>query len=337
MVTAGGQPMRILVVDDEEIVREPLVEALGWIGYAVDGAASVDEAQVLLDDHHYALVFCDLVMPDASGFTLLEVVRARYPELPVVVLTGHATVEITQQAIQLGAQDFIIKPFSVRELPFIIERNIERTRLETQLREQRSVHLLFQTVEALVAAIEAKDRYTAGHSRKVAELAVRFAEVMGLAETDIFAVRLAGMMHDVGKIGIPEHILMKPTKLSTAEWEIMRQHPIIGADIVGQIADLRYVAKVVRAHHERWDGSGYPDGLKEDTIPFLSRIMYICDAYDALRADRAYRSGLSIEQTLTIIHSLAGTHFEAELVHVLERDVIPSLDPDWHGTPQPIG
>ncbi|HOF88018.1 MAG TPA: response regulator, partial [Armatimonadota bacterium] len=241
MVMTDGQPVRILVVDDEEIVREPLVEALGWLGYTVDGAASVEEAQGLLARYAYALVFCDLVMPHASGFTLLEVVCRQYPDLPVVVLTGHATVEITQQAIQLGAQDFIIKPFSVRELPFIIERNMERVRLETQLREQRSVHLLFQTVEALVAAIEAKDRYTAGHSRKVSELAVRFASVMGLSETEIFAVRLAGMMHDVGKIGIPEHILMKPSKLNAAEWEVMRRHPSIGADIVGQIADLRYV------------------------------------------------------------------------------------------------
>ncbi len=336
MVMTDGQPVRILVVDDEEIVREPLVEALGWLGYTVDGAASVEEAQGLLARYAYALVFCDLVMPHASGFTLLEVVCRQYPDLPVVVLTGHATVEITQQAIQLGAQDFIIKPFSVRELPFIIERNMERVRLETQLREQRSVHLLFQTVEALVAAIEAKDRYTAGHSRKVSELAVRFASVMGLSETEIFAVRLAGMMHDVGKIGIPEHILMKPSKLNAAEWEVMRRHPSIGADIVGQIADLRYVAKIVRAHHERWDGSGYPDGLKEDAIPFLSRIMYICDAYDALRSDRAYRAGMSVDHTLAIIHSLAGTHFEADLVQVLECAVIPALAPDDYAL-QPVG
>lgn len=332
MVISGEQLIRILVVDDEEFVREPLAEALCRLGFAADSAASVDEALALLDRQDYTLVFCDLVMPDASGFSLLEVVRDRYPAMPVIVLTGHATVEITQQAIQLGAQDFIIKPFSVRELPFIIERNLERTRLETQLREQQTVNLLFQTVQALVAAIEAKDRYTAGHSRKVAELAVHFATVLGLTETDIFAVRLAGMMHDVGKIGIPEHILMKPTKLSAAEWETMRQHPIIGADIVGQIADLRYVAKVVRAHHERWDGTGYPDGLDGEAIPFLSRIMYLCDAYDALRADRAYRPGMSEEQALTIIHSLSGSHFEKDLVAVLERDVLPRLAESEHET-----
>jgi putative two-component system response regulator len=336
MTTRAEQSIRILVVDDEEIVREPLVEALAWLGYSVDGAASVVEALALLERQPYELVFCDLVMPDASGFALLEEMRDRDPELPIIVLTGHATVEITQQAIQLGAQDFIIKPFSVRELPFIVERNLEHRRLERQLREQQTVNLLFQTVQALVAAIEAKDRYTAGHSRKVAGLAMRFATVLGLSDTDIFAVRLAGMMHDVGKIGIPEHILMKPTKLNAAEWEVMRRHPIIGAEIVGQIADLAYVAKVVRAHHERWDGSGYPDGLKEEAIPFLSRIMYICDAYDALRADRAYRAGMPEDQALAILRSLAGTHFEADMVHILEHNVLPSLDGDWNDVELPV-
>lgn len=334
MAVSAHESVRILVVDDEEIVREPLMEALSWIGYTVDGASSVDQALEKLERETYDLMFCDLVMPGASGFTLMEVLRRQHPNLPVIVLTGHATVDLTQKAIRLGAQDFIIKPFSVRELPFIIERNIERVRLEAQLRDQRTEHLLFQTVQALTAAIEAKDPYTAGHSQQVAQLALRFADALSLNETDVFVLRLAGVMHDVGKIGIPESVLLKPTQLNEAEWEIMRQHPVIGAEIVGQIIDLGYVAKVVRSHHERWDGSGYPDGLRGETIPFHSRILYIADAYDALTSDRAYRKGMSHEQALALIKQQAGAHFDRELVQVLETRVIPNLDPDWRAPSQ---
>ncbi|HEY3378585.1 MAG TPA: HD domain-containing phosphohydrolase [Armatimonadota bacterium] len=321
--------IRILVVDDEDVVREPLTEALGWVGYIADGAASVDEALDMLIQHKYDLLFCDLVMPGANGFTLMEVVRRKYAGLPVIVLTGHATVDLTQKAIRLGAQDFIIKPFSVRELPFIVERNLERVRLEAQLREQQTEHLLFQTVQALAAAIEAKDPYTAGHSQKVAQLALQFSQSLDLSSTDVFVLRLAGLMHDVGKIGIPEGILLKPAQLNEREWEIMKQHPVIGAEIVGQITDLGYVSTVVRSHHERWDGTGYPDGLKGESIPFLSRILYISDAYDALTADRAYRKGMSHEQAVEIILKQAGVHFDIELVNVLIEKVLPSLRPDW--------
>jgi putative two-component system response regulator len=329
MTTLAADPIRILVVDDEDVVREPLIEALGWVGYIAEGAASVDEALENLESRLYHLIFCDLVMPGASGFTLLEIARRRFPHLPVIVLTGHATVDLTQKAIRLGAQDFIIKPFSVRELPFIVERNLERLRLETQLQAQRTEDLLFQTVQALTVAIEAKDPYTAGHSQKVSQLAMQYATFLNLGATDVFALRLAGMMHDVGKIGIPESILLKPGPLDEREWEIMRQHPVIGAEIVGQITDLGYVAQIVRSHHERWDGMGYPDGLKGEAIPFLSRILHISDVYDALTADRAYRKGIGHEQAMAIITQQAESHFDQELLRVLEQQVLPALGPEW--------
>jgi len=330
MTQVARDSIRILVVDDEEIIREALTEALVWIGYSAVGAASVEQALDLLQDHHFDLVFCDLVMPQSDGFVLLEVLRQQLPATPVIVLTGHATLDLTHRAIHLGAHDFIVKPFSIRELPFIVERNLERIRLETQLREQHVEELLFQTVQALSAAIEAKDPYTAGHSQKVAYLALRIAEALGLCSTDFFALRLAGMLHDVGKIGIPEHVLLKPGKLSEQEWEIMRQHPVIGAEIVGEITDLEYVAKVVRAHHERWDGNGYPDGLSAEAIPYLSRVLYIADAYEALTADRAYRKGMSEEDAMRIIRQGAGSHFDADVVHIFEYTVLPQLPADWH-------
>lgn len=332
---SGHEQIQILVVDDEEVVREPLTEALTWVGYCAEGASSVDEALTLLANNCYNLLFCDLFMPGTDGFTLIEVIRRRYPSLPVVVLTGHATINLTQKAIRLGAQDFIIKPFNIRELPFIVERNLERMQLETQLREQQTEHLLFQTVQALATAIEAKDPYTAGHSHKVSELAIRFATLLQLSETDIFVLRLAGLMHDVGKIGIPESILLKPASLDEYEWEIMKQHPIIGAEIVGQISDLGYVAKVVRSHHERWDGNGYPDGLKGEAIPFLSRILYISDTYDALLADRAYRKGMTREEALEIVQQQSGTHFDAELVRLMMEKCLTE-SPEYWDVPTPV-
>ncbi|MHB9024615.1 MAG: HD domain-containing phosphohydrolase [Armatimonadota bacterium] len=324
MVLLDQELIRILVVDDEDIVRDPLTEALGWLGFYADGAASVEQAIELLNQSHYDLLFCDLVMPGQNGFSLIDLAHQRFPHMAVIVLTGHATVDLTQKAIRLGAQDFVIKPFSVRELPFIVERNLERMRLEMRLREQRTEHLLFQTVQALTAAIEAKDPYTAGHSQKVAELAVQFSQTLSLTETDTFALKLAGVMHDVGKIGISEMILLKPGKLNDEEWEKMKQHPVIGAEIVGQITDLEYVATVVRSHHERWDGTGYPDGLTGETIPFLSRILFISDAYDALTADRAYRRGMSREEALELIQRFAGIHFDSDLVQVLGDQVLPA-------------
>ena len=336
MTHAVHEAIRILVVDDEEAVRELLTEALGWVGYVADGAATTEDALALLDTHHYDLLFCDLVLSGTSGFLLMEAVRRRFPTLPIIVLTGHATVDITQKAIRLGAQDFIIKPFSVRELPFIVERNLERIRLEAQLREQQTEHLLFQTVQALAAAIEAKDPYTAGHSQKVAQLAVSFSSVLQLSATDVFVLRLAGLMHDVGKIGIPESILLKPGQLNMQEWEIMRQHPIIGAEIVGQVTDLGYVAKVVRSHHERWNGTGYPDGLRGEAIPLLSRILYLCDAYDALTAGRAYREGMSHQQALFIIQKQSGEHFDTDLVRMLTETVLPAFKLEQYPVDPPM-
>ncbi|HEY3416821.1 MAG TPA: HD domain-containing phosphohydrolase [Armatimonadota bacterium] len=324
MVLLSQELIRILVVDDEDIVREPLTEALGWLGFAADSAASVDQAVEFLNQSNYDILFCDLVMPGQNGFALIDIAQKRFPHMAVIVLTGHATVDLTQKAIRLGAQDFVIKPFSVRELPFIVERNLERLRLEARLREQRTEHLLFQTVQALTAAIEAKDPYTAGHSQKVAEIAVQFSRTLTLTETDTFALKLAGVMHDVGKIGIPEMVLLKPGKLNDQEWEVMKQHPVIGAEIVGQITDLGFVAKVVRSHHERWDGTGYPDGLTGDSIPFLSRILFIADAFDALTADRAYRRGMTQEDALELIQRFSGIHFDADLVQVLADQVLPA-------------
>lgn len=331
MTTPDQMTIQILVVDDEDVVREPLTEALSWVGYQADGAASVSEALAMLDRNRYDLVFCDLVMPGTDGFTLMDVMRRRHPDLPVVVLTGYATVDLTQQAIRYGARDFIIKPFSVRELPFIVERNLERRRLEIRLQKQQSEHLLFQTVQALTAAIEAKDPYTAGHSQRVAYIAERFAQVVKLNATDLFVLRLAGMLHDVGKIGVPERILLKPGKLDEDEWVTMQQHSAIGAEIIGQIGDLGYVAKIVRSHHERWDGTGYPDGIKGEMIPLLSRILYVADVYEALTADRAYRKGMTHEEALQIMRQGMGIHFDAELVRIMEADVLPNLDPDWRG------
>jgi putative two-component system response regulator len=321
--------LRILVVDDEDFVRGPLIAALQFIGYQATGAANVDEALDQLENNTFDMLFCDLVMPGANGFTLMEVARRKWPAMAIVVLTGHGTIDLTQRAMRTGAQDFVIKPFSVRELPIIVERNVERRRLEAQLRERQTENLLFQTVQALTAAIEAKDPYTAGHSWKVSYLSIQFANTLELGQTDIFALRLAGMMHDVGKIGIPESVLRKPSRLNEQEWEIMKQHPIIGAEIVGQISDLKFVAKIVRSHHERWDGTGYPEGLKEEQIPFLARILNLSDAFDALTADRAYRKGLTDQQALEIIKQQSGIHFDEEMVTIFENQIFPGLSETW--------
>ena len=322
-------PPRILVADEDDGARQSLQDNLRWIGFASDGAKTHGDALVFLEATPYDLVFCDLMLSNQNGFDLLGTIRLQFPTLPVIVLSNNATVRLAQKAIRLGAQDFIAKPINTRELPFIIARNLARMRLLAQIHEKQTEQLLFQTVQALTAAIEAKDPYTAGHSQTVALLANQFVGALQLDDTDSFITRMAGMMHDVGKIGIPERVLLKRGKLDDHEWEIMKQHPIISAEIVSQVSDLNSVAQVVRAHHERWDGSGYPDGLAGDNIPLLSRILYIADAYDALTADRAYRKGMSHLEAMSIIKRQAGASFDAELVLIMEEYVFPSLGPDW--------
>lgn len=318
-VDTGSRPVRILAVDDEEDVQALLTDALTENGYQVRLAPNAEQALELLRFEPFDLVLTDLKMPGMDGITLAGILSQTHPGLPVVLLTGFAQVELARDALRHGASDFVTKPFALASLHVVIARNLERRRLERQRVLEQADKILFQTVQTLAAAISAKERGTGQHLCRAALLAKTLGEEIGLAPQEMRCLELATHIHDVGKIGVPDSILNKPGPLNAEEWVIMRSHPVIGAEIVGQVDELAYVANIVRHHHERIDGLGHPDGLRGDSIPLLSRIISIVDAYECMTSDRVYRSRLPVAEAIRRLEEASGTQFDASLVAVFLR------------------
>ena len=309
----------ILVVDDDEWIRDVLVRVLLRSHYQVSAVASAEEALDLLTQNSYDLLICDIMMTGMSGMELLPHVIGMHPDMPIVLITAHGDAAMMRQAFRYGACDFIPKPFTIETIPFIIERNLERhalNRLQTQSHDEA---VRWAAVQALAAAIDAKESFTAEHSRRVARIAVAIAEEMGLSKPEVRFVQLAAEVHDVGKIGIPDSILNKPGPLDAEEWEMIRQHAVIGAQIVGRIEQLTYVADIVRHHHEAVNGKGYPDGLKGEEIPLLSRVIAVADAYEVMTANRVYRTRCSREEAERRLNEASGEQFDPNIVAVFMR------------------
>src|SRR4051795_13479417 len=278
---------RILVIDDELVIRELMMEILETDGHEVVGAETVDCALALLEHEEFSLVVSDVVMPGLSGIELLEAVRARRASLPVVLVTGAGTYETLSQALTRGAAGLVTKPFAHAELQAAVADALERaTRSRDELRER----LLAPTLaSALANAIEARDSYLHGHCERLAALAVRIAEQLALSADDVETVRLGAILHDIGKIGIPDRVLLKPGPLDDEERRIVETHPEIGDKLLEPLDLLAGARPIVRHHHERWDGGGYPDRLAEDAIPLGARIVAVADAIEVMSARQLYR------------------------------------------------
>lgn len=309
----------ILIVDDDDWIRDVLVRVLDRHHYRVTSAASAEEALELLGQSSFDLLISDIMMKGMSGIELLPHVKATHPELPIVLITAHSDSATMRQAFTCGATDFIPKPFNFETIPFIIERSLERHAQERERDREKEEEVMWTTVQALATAMDAKEPFTAQHSRRVALLAVALAEEMGLPLAERRFVDLAAQVHDVGKIGTPDYILNKPGPLDDAEKELIRKHAEKGAEIVGRVAQLSYVALVVRHHHEFMDGNGYPDGIAGEDIPLLSRIIAVADAYEVMTSDRVYRSHLSKDEAIRRLEEAAGTQFDPQVLQALER------------------
>ena len=318
---------RLLIVDDVEAMRLTLTTCLQLSGYQVHSASSGGEALELLRSQPFDLLLTDQSMPGLSGLELTDAVARMHPDMPIVVLTGHTDVELAKDSLRRGASDFVTKPVNARELPILVERNLTRRRLEVARLREREGQVLFEALKALASAVDAKDRHTARHSRQVTRLALLLADAIGLSSEERYQLELSAWMHDVGKIGVPDSILSKPTALTEDEFAIVTLHPVKGGEIVGDIVELTRVADVIRHHHERIDGTGYPDGLKGAALPLASRIILISDAFEAMTADRSYRRGLGREIALRELRDHSGTQFDPELVKVFIRMVaqVPEL------------
>jgi response regulator RpfG family c-di-GMP phosphodiesterase len=282
-------------------------------GYEVIAASSGGEALDLLRTQHFDLLLTDQTMPGLSGLELTDAVSRMHPDMPIVVLTGHTDVELAKDSLQRGASDFVTKPVNIRELPILIERNLTRRRLEVARLRERGAQVLFEAIKALASAVDAKDPYTARHSRRVTRLSLLLADAIQLSSEERYLLELSAWMHDVGKIGVPDSILTKPAPLTQAEVAIMKEHPAKGGEIVGEIEEFGQVADVIRHHHERVDGRGYPDGLRGSAIPLASRIILIADAFEAMVADRSYRRSLGREAAIRELQEHSGTQFDPSL------------------------
>lgn len=311
------QATRVLVVDDDARVRDILARILVRSRYQVRTVASAEEAMELLRCTRFDLVMSDVMLGGMSGLELTSRLKSLYPDLPIILITAHGDTELMRLALRRGACDFVPKPFHIHSVPLIIERNLERKALEQKRTQQQDEKIMYSTVQALAAAIDAKEPYTAEHSRRVTTIAGALAQALNLPEAERQCLELAAQVHDVGKIGTPDYILNKPERLSEEEWQIIRYHPIQGAEIVAHVEPLACVAEVVRHHHEWYNGAGYPDGIVGESIPYLARVISVADAYEVMTSDRVYRKRMSAEDALHGIQECSGTQFDPQVVEAL--------------------
>lgn len=328
-MTSSSQTPRILVVDDERYVREIVRRWLERVGYECVCAEDFNVAAEFLQTQTFDVVTSDISMPGQSGMELLKIIKDKYPETAVLMLTANADTRLAIQALTLGAYGYLLKPVEQEELLCQIERALEHRRLvvenreytnllEWKVREQtRHIRLAHEeTIQRLVTACMFRDDETGGHIKRTGLSSALVAQAAGWSTEMVELIQLAAPMHDVGKVGIPDSILRKPGKLTPEEFRIMQQHTVIGADMLsGSLSPVLQMAEqIAHFHHERWDGTGYPNRLAGEDIPKAARILAIIDVYDALTHDRVYRRALPEEQVLQIIEDGRGTHFDPSIV-----------------------
>jgi diguanylate cyclase (GGDEF)-like protein/putative nucleotidyltransferase with HDIG domain len=292
--------------------------------YQIMALSNPTEATTLLRTKKFDLVLVHrAILPDDDFKTLSKIATIR-PDIPVVLVASDMTLEESRKALRLGATDILLMPCKPTELQIVIERNLERKRIERLRLSEKSTDVMLQAIDALVAAIDAKDPYMAGHSQRVTAISLAIADELEMPYEERYVLELAARLHDIGKIGLPDSALNKQTHLTEEEWCAMREHPVLGSKIVGEIDDLSRVSTIIRHHHERLDGTGYPDGLVGSAIPYLAQIIAVADVYEAMTSERAYRGRLSPKNALQQLRLEAGTRFNSDIISILERCLIKS-------------
>ena len=333
------QARNILIVDDDWQVREVLHEIFLSAGYTCQVAGDGREGLDLFRETLPPLTVTDLKMPVMDGIALLQGIRQADSDAAVIVLTGAADVKTAIESLKLGAHDFIMKPVNVDELLIAADRAIERRQLLIERREyqalleqrveeatQNLASAYTQTLEALGAALDSRDVGTESHSRRVHGYSLALAREHGVPDDQLADLAHGVLLHDIGKIGIPDAILLKPGSLTPEEWQVMRTHPEIGKRLIAKIPFLHNAIPVVWCHHEKWDGNGYPRGLKGDEIPLNARIFSVVDAFDAMTFDRPYSKAIAFEAATAEIKRCAGSHFDPSVVESFLRVPLPLLE-----------
>ncbi len=339
------QDARILVVDDEIYIREIISRWLAKDGYSCLTAENGQKALEILATNQIALMISDIMMPGISGLELLEAAKEKYENLAVIMATALDDRQIGTQALELGAYGYVIKPLDRNELLINVANGLHLRKLEIENRKhrrelenlvqertlelQKTIHKLQETeaelniaqeetIQRLAMAAEFRDDETAFHTVRMGHYCQIIAGRLGMTPAECHLIRTSSPLHDVGKIGTPDNILLKPGKLTPEEFEIIKKHTDIGHRLLSNSKSimLEQAAIIAWTHHEKVNGSGYPRGLRGDDIPLLGRIAAICDVFDALTSDRVYKKAYSIEKALEIICDGRGQHFDSELLNI---------------------
>ncbi len=334
---------RILIVDDEIEITEILADLLSE-DYECLKAGSAEDALTRLQDGEFQLVISDITMPGMSGLDMIPHIKELSPQTVVVMISGMQTVESAIGALRLGAFDYLMKPFDLRQVEAVVKRALEhyelvvaKQRYENHLEElveQRTAELdralnslegaYRSTLKALTAALETRDSETHGHSERVVTYSLRLGREYGLSSEEMKSLEFGSLLLDIVKIGVPDSILRKPAKLTEEEWVRMKEHPQHGQQILRGIEFLQGASRVVAQHHEKWDGTGYPLGLHGDEIDICARIFAVADAFDAITSDRVYRRGKPYEAAAQELDDWAGRQFDPKVVEAFHR--VPKED-----------
>jgi response regulator RpfG family c-di-GMP phosphodiesterase len=329
---------RLLIVDDEPEIRNVLHEFLSE-SYSCLTASSAEEALQMLVAESFDLIISDITMQQMSGLEMVPHILKLAPDTVIIMISGMQTVESAIEALRVGAFDYIMKPFDLRHVHLAVARALNhhalisaKRRYDNYLEElirQRTTELnqtlasledsYRTTLKALTAALETRDTDTHGHSERVVNFSLRLGQEMNLGGEEMRSLEFGALLHDIGKIGVPDAILRKPERLTSEEWEKMRQHPTLGQKILAGIKFLEGASCVVGQHHEKWDGSGYPMGLVGSEIDLKARIFAVADAFDAIISHRVYRAGRTYEMAAAELEDCVGKHFDPEVVAAFQR------------------
>ncbi len=316
----------ILIVDDDAANRETLLSILEPEGYqlalAENGWQAIEQANALQPD----VILLDVMMPGMNGFEVCRAIRQQehLAEVPILFLTALDDQQSVISGITAGGDDFITKPFDRHELRARLRTITQLNRFHKLVEERKKLEEAHQqllkaydqTIEGWARALDLRDQETEGHSRRVTQLTVELAKACGMDDETLTHIRRGALLHDIGKLGIPDSVLLKPSALDDNEWELMRQHPQMAYEMLYPIEYLRPAIEIPYCHHEKWDGSGYPRGLKGEEIPLSARLFAVVDVWDALTSDRPYRPAWSPEKALAHLQEQAGRHFDPKAVEL---------------------
>ena len=340
-MTAQAGVVTVLVVDDEEPIRNALRKYLKQQQFEVFAAGSADDALQQLRLHKVALMLSDIRMPGTSGVDLVPAALEIEPDLAILMLTAVNDATSAALCMQRGAMDYLTKPIELADLGRAVQRALKRREMllenrhlnqwlkeevttrtaELHRQQHRMERISTATLEALVNALEAKDPYLRGHSARVADLSANIAMEIGLGDEEVERIRMAGRLHDLGKIGTRDAVVNKEGPLTAEEFEHVKQHVIIGAQILAPLVHLGNIVSMVKSHHERFDGTGYPDGLRGDEVPLGGRVIAAAEVYDALTTARPYQEKMTPEQAVERMADLSGTVLDPKVYDALVRIV----------------